>query len=514
MSGLKSLAALIGGIGVGMSGYARGQAQFQQNERQKKLDAREDAEYERQQGKVAKADKLEADVAASQADQVVENVPSYDLTSMGGGDPEKQETVGYKAGGQVFGEEGAAKAALWGVNSTAEKERRAAQVMRSAGQLDKARQYEEFAKRAIDEGTDQILGGIQAMAPSVDAVKQAGGKVAGTVGQGLADVFNRTGSKWKVSSDTMVEHFIAKDAAGREIVNSRVIGKDGKPVVDDVRGAQMMLLGMKERLAQQNAETKIYQDGQQIAETGRHNKAGEDLTRARDAEAASNNRAQRSIQQQGVNLQARRLDMEAKSFKKQTLAGQIEEIEEAAGVKLTPEERKQFAGIGKKGGKASDGNALMDKIIESSVKTWQENNPTATPGQVATYVAKLQSDLGAARNNVIVENTVQQELAGKKPGTPEYAQAWQAAQAVGMTEQQLVARGYALPKAAPASPMQRTAAAVGTAPPAPKERIWIGNKYEVNPAYVEWDKRYGAATRQQQQSENARLISAYDRAKL
>lgn len=505
MSGLKSLAALIGGIGVGLSGYAKGQAQFQQNQRQKTLDARDDEQYERTRVKQDKADKLESDLAASQADQVAQAVPSYDITSMGGGDPAKQPTIGYQAGGQFYTDKAQADQQLVGMNSRAEKARRAADIYSSAGQFDKAAAMQKLMDEHIKEGTDQALARIQQGAPQLAELDKNGGRMLSTVGKDVADLYNGIGGRFKVSENTAVEYFKDKNAAGQEFVNARVLGKDGKPVVDDVNGAMQMFLSAKERLAARQDEARTHLQSVQIAEAGRHNKAVEDESRENNRAARANAAAQLGIQQQ-------RLNMEAKSFKKQTLAGQIEEIETATGVKLTPEEKKQFAGVGKKGNAKND-NALMDKIVEKSVELYQTNNPNATAGQVAAYTTKLQSDLAGARTNLQVDAALQTELGGLKPDSPAYATKWAQAKALGLTDQQLVAKGYAAPKGGSMVPNPTgQGAASGVIPPAPKERVWVGNQYQVNPAYTEWQQRYGDIVRRQESATQSRLISAYERA--
>lgn len=502
---LKSLASLIAGIGVGMSGYAQGRAQFQRNERDKRLADRDDADYERRQAKMDKADKLEADLAASQADQAVEDVPSYDISSMSGGDPTHQPAVGYKANGQVFADRTGAEQALVGVNSQSAKDKRAAAVLRSAGQLDKAREYEKFAQTALDEGTDQILGAIQAAAPSVDDIKKAGGKLSGTVGQQAADVFNAKGGRWNVSPNTMIEHFITKDAAGREIVDSRVVGKDGKPVVDSVRGASLLLTDMKTRMAAQQQDTQTYQTGQQIAETGRHNRVAE-------AEAAANNQATRAQQAAQLGIQQQRLTLERQQFKKQTLAGQIAEIETATGVKLSTEEKKAFAGIGKGKTSGKSADELTGKIVADSIKTFQENNPSATPQQIASYRAQLESSFGAVKENAQVEAAVREEFSGLKPDSPQYAAKWALAREIGLDDAALGAMGYKPPTSTVTNPFQQTVRSVGAIPSAPKQKIWVGNDYVVNPAYTEWNARFGDAARRRDQSNEKRIISAYERA--
>jgi hypothetical protein len=511
----KGLASILAALGAGMSGYAKGQEIRQNNERRKVTDAREDEQYARGQAKQAKADELETNLVTSQQDQVVENVPSYDISQMNGGDPSKQPTVAYKAGGQTFADQAAAQAALHGANSRAEKDRRAAQVLRTSGDpamIDRARQMEEFAAKAIGEGTDQILGAIQSSAPPLDAVKKAGGKVAGTVGQQAAETFNQVGGKWKVSADTMVEHFVDKDATGREFVNQRVLGKDGKPVVDDVHNASRMLLSVKERMAAQNDDQRTFLSAQQQAEQSRHNGVAERLDEKRVNASIADSAAQRGIAQQ-------RLNMEKQSFKKQGLVGQIADIEAATGVKLTADEKKVLAGI-KPGKGVKDADAVGAKIVESAVKTYQENTPNATTAQIATFRANLERDMTAARDNLQVDAALKSELGGKDPGSPGYAQAWNEAKTIGLTDQDLVAKGYKPPAKMVPNPVAasvgagaRPAAAANSAniPSPPKEKEWVGNKHVVTPAYTEWEQKYGAEYRRRSAAEQQRLIGAMER---
>lgn len=474
----KNLAGLIQILGAGAVGYMQGK-KLEAKENEAKADRESERAFlneqrGRERSQWAEQDSMKQAIRDSQSDIVVEEVPgvdpNYNVASMTGerepGTP-APASAGFKVAGQSFGDRDAAQQALHGVNSQASKYQRAAKALAERGQLEQAQKYEAFAKSAISEGTDQILGAISATAPKVEDVKKAGGMVASTIGADAADIFNKTGGKWRVTPDTVVQHFVDKDAAGREFVNSRVVGKDGKPVVEDVRAAGMMLADFKTRLAQQNADTKTFQDGQQQAEVGRHNKAVE-------TETSTNNRATRANQAATLGIQRERLNLERNQFKKQTPQGQIETIEEITGVKLSVDEKKSFLGIGK--GKDKKVDEITAKLVADSVKMFQENNPTATTGQLATFRATLIRDIGAATSNVEVENTLKDEFRKHDPGSAGYAQTYAEAKTeLGMSDAALAALGYAAPKAAPArmaakgatvrNPVQADAPARGPAAP-------------------------------------------------
>lgn len=513
---IKNLASIIGALGVGMSGYAKGRAQFQDNERQKVLAQRDDKQFERTQAEWGRQDAARNAVKDGYADVQPEPV-------VGGGIPEEQAVVGYKANGQTYGDLSGAQQSLIGMNSSASRAKRAADNLAKLGETDLAEKYEARMKTLIKEGTVEALDGVQRGRSAPEVVEKNGGMVVRPIGKEIADRFNSTGTM-KVSADMMIQDFLTTDASGRKVVNSRVIGKDGAPVVDDVQAAYRTMLTAKERFELEDKEGQRFQQGQQIAETSRAHQATEGLTRARDAEAAKQNQRQNNIAQQGIAMQGRRVRLEENSLKSQTVDGKLAAIEKTLG-KLSPEKRQQYAetlyGLSK--GKSAESTKMLDDMTQTFNEKFQDNNPTATPKQVATETAKYrkqqEQEFAAARQDAATDESMKESLGGINPGSAEYKKQWAAAKQMGFTDQQLVARGYALPNAAKTvpNPMQRTVAEVGAgqrAPSAPAERIWIGNKYEVNPAYVEWDKRYGAAQRKQQQSENARLVSAYDRAKL
>lgn len=317
----RGLASLISMFGAGAQGYMQGQRMVEDRDRRARLDARDEEIYQRDKDKYDKAQALDADISGAMADRQLETVNPPEMTNADLSMLPAQTTQ-YKVGDQTFDDEGKAKAALQGMNSKAAKYQRAAQAaaVHGAAGVDKAAQYEAFAKQALNEGTDQILGNIQSAAPALDAVKKAGGMVAGTVGEQAADVFNKTGGRWKVGADTGVQYYVDKDAAGREFVNFRVMGKDGKAVVDDGVHSGLMLQDYKTRLEAQNADRTAYQTGQQIAqgdkritEEVRKNKVDEALGAERNRIAAA-----------GVNIEKAKFDAS-------TPAGKIAEIEKATG---------------------------------------------------------------------------------------------------------------------------------------------------------------------------------------
>jgi hypothetical protein len=468
----KGLASLIAVLGAGMGGYARGKSQYDDEQRRTKEDARRDDEYNYAKGKRDSADSLDQRIADSQKDiapavETNTGATYADPALMESDNRENRrnfEQTGMAAPAPMTAmpTSPAAQQAMMGTNSRASKLQRAADIYAAEpGQMDKARQYEEFARKALDEGADKTLAAIAASAPTLDAVKKAGGIVTGTIGKDTADIFNKTGSHWKVGESTPVQHFIAKDAAGREFVNSRVMGKDGKEVVGDVVGMGKMLLTAKERMDQSNKDTGTYQVGQQIEETARAHKASEkdrDLTRQQSA-------AQHAA---SMGIQRDRLQMAKDSFKRQTLTGQIEQIESAIGVKLSTDERKSIAGI--KTGKAEGvDQAFVNKLTEK----WSENNPQAAPPDVAKFRHGLVQSLTAVKNNGEVEATLKASFAGLKPGTPAYANTWNEAKALlKVDDKALTAMGYAPPPAASKAPI---AARAGTAmAPSSVKPVWQG----------------------------------------
>jgi hypothetical protein len=462
----RGLASLISMIGTTMGGYAQGARMYDQKQRQDRLDAQQQEEYGYQKTQREKAAKIDSDLAASQADQQVEELPAAAPTgnadlSMAG----EMATPSYRANGVAYGDRGAAEQALVGVNSAAAKAQRAADAMRANGQIEKAMQYDTFAKKALDEGTDKILGTIQASAPSVEAVKKAGGMVAGAVGQQAADVFNKTGSHWKVSPDTVVQHFIDKDAAGREFVNSRVLGKDGKPVVDDVRAANLMLADMKTRFEAQQNDTRTFQTGQQIAESGRHNKAQEEIARQAAETAAAHVR----IAQQSLKLQQ-------DAAYRATPAGQIAELEKANGAPLTADQKMEKLGLSRI---SKPDQMLVASILKSQEQLDQARAKAMADGSFAPDSPGAK-ELAAqtAANNLKLNKVLGKYGEAGKGGA--------SADPLG-----IFSDAPAAPGAAPRPAARGVAPSATSIPPEPQRYI-AGQKGE-NPEYTAWQQKYGAA---------------------
>jgi hypothetical protein len=344
---MKGLAGLIAALGAGMGGYAKGNAIYNDEQRAKAREAREEDQYQRTVRQQDKADRLERDLADSQKDISPEIVTNAGTTYA---DPELMAAdnrefrraadqtgtavaplapAGYRANGQTFADQAGAQQALAGVNSQSAKMDRAAKVYGQAGQLDKQRQFMQFAQDAVNEGTDKILSSLQSAAPSVEELKKAKGTKDATVGDDAADIFNKTGGKWKVKGDTKVQYFLEKDAAGREVVNFRVYGKDGVPVIENGRGASLMLADLKTRLQQQNQETQTFQTAQQMEEQRRHNQKTE-------ANAASS-----------LGIQQKSLDLRKQEMEANTPAGKLLATEKAIGRKLTDDERMTALGVDK-----------------------------------------------------------------------------------------------------------------------------------------------------------------------
>lgn len=492
----RQLAGLLTVLGAGMKGYGEGVRIKRNEDRQDVRDQRETEDYQFNKTQRDKGVKLEQDLINSQKDIapgiVADTGATYadhemlaqdnrenrrNFEASGQPAPAPIAPASYTANGQNFATRAAAEGTLAGVNSQASRDQRAADAYRNNGMVDKARQYDQFARAAIDEGTDKILGAIKATAPSVDAVKKAGGVVGGTVGAEAADIFNKTGSRWKVAPDTVVEHFIAKDPSGREFVNSRVLGPDGKPIVDDVRTANMMLMDVKSRMEVEHQQNQAYQTGLQIAEAGRHNQASE-------GEQSRSNKATESNAAAQTSIAGARLKMDQATFKKQTLEGQLAEMEKVLGP-MTPEEKKTYgkAIVGIRGKGADD--ATIMKITEK----WAENNPTAGPKDIASFKAGITKAFSAIGTNNQIESALSDEFGKHKPGSPGYAAAWDEAKtSLRMTDEQLTGMGFAKPESKAVIAARSGTSSIPSQPP---QKVWIGNVYSDNPAYADWTKKYG-----------------------
>jgi hypothetical protein len=451
---MNGLASLIAVLGSGYAGYVKGNQMEEDRAVQKARDAREQERYEFDKRQRDKQEKLDRDLGLSQEDQQIgattNTGATYTDESLIGADnrenrrnaeqigmaaPAPIATTGFTANGQQYADRGAAQTAMLGVNSRSAKMERAAQVYGAAGQVDKQMQFMKFAEDARNEGADKLLAAIQSTAPGVDALKKApGGIVAGTVGQESADIFNKTGGKWKVSPDTKVEYYLEKDAAGRDVVNARVLGKDGSPVVDNVKGAQLMLADMKTRLENEKNNMTVFQKGQEITEAGRHNKAAE-ATAARSAEASI---ISANASAQNAATHAESLKMQQDQFKRQSLEGQVDQLERVTGP-MKPEERKvlalQLAGLGKdnqayskfvdgivtegvKAGtvKPEDATKVRDKLLQSKAVADQEaiiaSDLASSANDPASYVEKYQKALK------ITPAARLQEMGFKPPAQP------------------------------------------------------------------------------------------------
>ena len=382
----RGLASLLTVIGAGASGYGRGLQIKRDNDRQDARDAQQQEEYAYQKGLRDDAAQLKNDVAASQRDvapEVTANTgatyPDADLMASDNRENRRNmEQTGMPVpvpmtANPVTPEQ---QQAMLGVNSRASKMTRLADVYSQHGEAEKAIAFQQFAQKALDEGADKTLGAIAASAPSVDAVKKAGGTIVGKIGADTADIFNKTGSHWKVNADTPVQHFIDKDATGREFVNSRVMGKDGKEVVGDVVGMGRMLMTAKERMAADKDDARAYQTGQQITESGRHNKAEEGIQRTAAGTAA----AHLGVAQAQLKLAQDRAFAE-------TPAGQIKALETATGTPLTPEQKLAKLGL--------------SKISEADKMA------------AASYMKELDA-ISAAENKGYADNTLAPDSAGAK----------------------------------------------------------------------------------------------------
>lgn len=511
--GLAGLISVLGAVGAGMGGYAKGRAQYQDAERRKVLDSREDAEYDYQQGQRQKAQALDDNINDAVRDRAVETVAPSDMSSADVSLAGEQPTQ-YKVGDKVFADEGAARAALQGVNSRASKYQRAATAAASGGAagLEKAQLYEAFAKRALDEGTDKILTGVQATAPTIDTVKKAGGTVAGAIGGDLADVFNSTGSHWKVSPDTVVQHFVDKDAAGREFVNSRIMDKSGKTVVDNVANAGLMLQDYKTRLEAKRNDTSAYQQGQQIAQGDKRLVEENRSNMAREGEQRRSNDQQFKASMAGVGIQQQRLNMERQQYQDKTIDGQMAQITKALGPLSKDEEkgyRKKLLGLG-----TAKGND--EALAGDLTKKWSENNPQASAGQVAKFHSDVMTSLAQAGTNQRAESEVKAAFVKNPFGSAGYGQVYNDAKnQLGMTDQQLGAMGYKAPETASAGGGMRAASAGvsrrNVIPEPPAQMAWVGNNRVTTPEYAAWDQQYGEQYRAAQAARNSRSAAALSR---
>lgn len=506
---MSKLGSLIGMIGAGVAGYGSGVQVRRKNEREDRIDAQQQEGYEYEKAQREKQTKLDSDLAASQADQAVEDVTPPDMSnadiSMAG-----PRTPQYRANGVMYGDRAAAEQALVGANSMAAKNQRAADVMRQAGQIEKAQVYDALAKRALDEGTDRVISSIQAARPSIDQIKAAGGMVAGAVGQDAAEVFNKQGGRWKVGADTVVQHYLTKDAAGRDIVASRVLGKDGKPVIDDVDHAGLFLQDYKTRMEAQSNDTKTFQAGQQLAQGDKRIAEEVRSNQAREAEQRRGNDNQYRVGMAGVGVQMGRLAIdqakdrrEAELFKNQTVDGQIEQIEKALGPMSEDDKkgyRRSLLKIGTKDG-AKSTDALVDKLVEKFGET------NTDPAAIAGFRADLQNKFEAVGSNRKVEAALKTEFVKNPFGSDGYAQTYNDAKTqLKLSDADLQQMGYKAPPAAGAA-----RAARGVTPAPPTEKAWIGNTYQTTPEYAAWDAKYGAAARAASNSGQRRAISALER---
>lgn len=510
----RGLGSLIAVLGTAAQGYMQGKQMADASAERKRLADQQQEEYDYQKAQRDEQTRLKAALADSQADQSVEEVTPPDMSqadiSLAGAQPAQ-----YRANGVMYGDRAQAEQAIVGANSSASRATRAADVMRKAGQVEKAELYDAMAKRALSEGTDRILSTIQAARPSVEQVKAAGGTVAGTVGQDAADVFNKTGAHWKVAPDTVVQHFIDKDAAGREFVNSRVLGKDGKPVIDDVEHAGLFLQDYKTRAEAKANDTRTYQSGLQIAQSDqrieeekRHNKVGEDDSRA-------NNKAQRDLQARGLSIQARGVAVqeakdrrEAQLFKNQTPEGQIEQLK-AAGISLTPDEEKQYRkkllgiGVTKDSEKMTD--ALVDKLTEKFGET------TTDPGAIATFRAGLQEKFAAVGNNNKIVTALKGEFTKNPFGSEGYAQTYNdAITQLRLTPADLQQMGYQPPPKATAAVrgIAMPTASGAAAPVAVPTNTTDYNQMTPAQREARWQARHAAEAQQAQQQAQAEATQA------
>jgi hypothetical protein len=217
--------------------------------------------------------------------------------------------------------------------------------------------------------------------------------------------------------------------------------------VRDEKG-NVRTINTAQTLFQRQSMDKIMSQAQEAA------KMQETQTHDRASEKAQMITANASAQ--NANTNAQRFNMEKDQFKKQTPQGQFAMIKEMIG-DMTPEEEKsikmKLVGIGK--GKGDDTD---EKLAEEVTKKWAENNPTATPEQVANFNGKLKASFTTFKQNSAVESAASKELTAAK-GTPTYESKYREAVSLGISPDRLKAMGFSAPVVNDA----KSAATLGTA---------------------------------------------------
>lgn len=385
----RGLATLIAAIGAGTAGYMKGKRQNELDE-EDRADRAQQRELRQMQVDAAKAEqKYTKDLGASQEDIAVEqgltttgtNVyqnpddAAYDAKEMatmtrqapppvaaaGAAPQEFAPKPIARVGSMVYGDPNQAQAAVQGVNSAQAKAERAAAVAGKAGKIEQQMKFQEYAKKALDEGTDKVLTNIIGTQSQLEQLKANGGRAIRGIDKDTADVFNKTGGKWKMDDKVQVEDFITKDSYGNEVVNSRVIGADGRPIVEDVRMAQRFLLSVKDQMTIKNDEAKA-------GYTVKKDEADMKFNREKEASLVEDRKADNTRQDRLTNAQIgnlaadnRRLDAAAKEGKRDLLKEAYERGD------ITDEEYKE--GRRNKAGVKSTEKSEIDRTVAEGVKS-------------------------------------------------------------------------------------------------------------------------------------------------
>lgn len=311
---MSKLGAILGAVGAGMLGYQKGLSQYEDGEEKKADRARKDEEYDYAKGERDRAAKLRADLAASQADVAVgadtntgatytdteliaqdnrENAKFARQAAANTGEPEMPATIvaptSYTAGGQSLANEADARFAVGGLNSRAEKARRAGAVMQQSGDLLAAEKYYNMAKTIEQEGVLAAASAIRAQAPKPNALFDADKNpltVRAEIDPSIIETLNKTGGgAIKLPPGAYAEHYPAVTPGGMPMTETRILSKDGKVLAQNIG---QTLRGMQSFMDQY----KIDKDDQDAAFKGRE---------AQDKR--EDNIANRRIQQQNADTQ-------------------------------------------------------------------------------------------------------------------------------------------------------------------------------------------------------------------
>lgn len=522
----NNLATLISALGAGYAGYVKGTQQEEDRAQEREARAQEMKARQFQIDEAQQKQNLKRDIAKSQQDIAVENgttttgtnlyadpqAAADDAREMAMMNRQAAENTGTapaalpapapisRVGAQTFTDPKAAAMAAQGVNSQQAKMERAADVAAKAGDIDQATKFQEYAKKHLDEGTDKVLAHIAGTATPLEQLKANGGAATRAIDPEVADVFNKTGGKYKVNDKTTVQDFIDKDPYGNEFVNSRVIDENGKPIVNDVRTASQFLLSMKDRMALKQDEAKagfeVKKEADNIADkkeqrriTEKHYDQTFQIEQGKAGEEARHHRAVEGI---SASAAKRAEALQSDQFKKQSLEGQIGQVEAALGRKLDPKEREDYvgrlSGFTKAGGAAP--NDALVKFNMDIVKKGVDNG--TIPIEKAND--KL-AELNAAPQLMAAKATITSTMQAMKPDTKEYAEAYtEAAGKVG--EARMKEWGLVPPKIkkdrGPLAASSGAGAAAQGIPSAPPQFTQQGLSRVPNPAYADYVRQYGA----------------------